>query len=255
MKKAILYTLIALLTFVGFIAVFAPAAIIWRQVEAPIMNQVPDLSVVNVRGTLWQGNTEIYYRQFPGSVLNWTLAPLPLVTNQQAQSELKLEGDGHLLEGLLTADAKSLIVNGLNGFVDATYINRVSQPQGLTFVGRVDIRDLNITSDLAWIQQASGKIYWPGGRIVSRTLAAGTRVFDLPALTGDLSTEGRIIKLVIHPNDPSQTMVDIALKPDGWVVVAVKARLFDLAGLAWPSGSSLDDTVLQFEEQLLRGAR
>jgi hypothetical protein len=86
-------------------------------------------------------------------------------------------------------------------------------------------------------------------------MAAGTRVFDLPALVGEIRMRGQDINLILHPENPNQVLVDILVKPTGWVVVAVKARLFDVAGLPWPAGSSLEDTVLQFEEQLLRGAR
>ncbi len=255
MKKFATYALIALVTFASFIIVFAPASLLWRQVEPGLLSNVPDLSVGSVRGTLWEGNAELYYRQFPGSQLDWEVSPTPLIFNQTVKSHLTLAGDGHQFNAMVEANRQSLLVDSLKGFVAAPYINRVSQPQGLTFVGQVDIQALNLSSDLNWIQTASGTITWPGGKIVSRTLAAGTRVFDLPALRGDLSMQGQNIHLVVHPNDPNQTMVDITVKPDGWVVVAVKARLFDLAGLAWPSGSSLDDTVLQFEEQLLQGAR
>ena len=44
--------------------------------------------------------------------------------------------------------------------------------------------------------------------------------------------------------------VDIQMKPDGWIVVAVKAKLFDLAQLPLPSGASGQDTVLEFEEKV-----
>lgn len=254
MKKFVLYFLIAVLTFIGFIAVFTPASLIWKQVEAPLLKNVPELSVASVRGTVWQGNADLYYRRFPSSQLDWQLAAAPLLS-QEAVSVLRLSGEGHQFDAQLTATAKSLVVHSLIGSVDAQYINRVSQPQGLTFVGRVDVEKLNLSSDLAWIQDVSGRITWPGGKIVSRTIAAGTQVFDLPALVGDLSMEGRNIQLNLHANNPTESLVEIMVKPDGWVVVAVKARLFDIAGLPWPAGSSLEDTVLQFEEKLLRGAR
>lgn len=254
MKKFAIYTLIAILTFVSFLAVFAPASLVWRQVQTPLQNQVPDLSVTTVRGTLWDGKAEIFYRQFPGSLLSWQITASGLL-RQQVQADLQLKGEGHEIESVLTAERDNLQVHSLLGYIDSSYINRVSQPQGLTFIGTVEVQDLSLQSDLKWIQQATGRVYWSGGKIVSRTTAAGTRVFDLPALVGDLAMQGRNINLTIHPNDSNQTLIEIVLKPDGWVVVAVKARLFDLAGLAWPSGSSLEDTVLQFEEQVLRGAR
>lgn len=255
MKKFFAYTAIALVTFCIVVIAFAPAALLWRQVDQEVLANVPELQVSSVRGTLWQGTANIFYRQFPGSQLDWTIAPGAALTQQTAEADLKLVGEGHELIANLRATAGQLYVDSAVGFIDALYINRVSQPQGLTFAGRVDIRRLNLDSDLKWIQRAEGDIYWPGGKIVSRTMAAGTRVFDLPALVGEIRMRGQDINLILHPENPNQVLVDILVKPTGWVVVAVKARLFDVAGLPWPAGSSLEDTVLQFEEQLLRGAR
>ena len=143
------------------------------------------------------------------------------------------------LHSNVQAGAESLSIDSLVGHVDAMYINRVSQPQGLTFAGRVTVESLDLTSDLRWIQTATGRITWPGGKIISRTSLDGTRVFDLPALVGDIEMQGRDILLTLHPNSRNQSLVNIVFKPDGWLVVRVKARLFDLAGLAWPGGSVL----------------
>ncbi len=254
-KKIAIYFLLGFLTFAGIVIAFAPAALLWRQVDTQVLASVPDLKVSYVKGTLWQGQSELYYRTFPGSRLNWNIAPLPALLQQAIDADLILGGEGHELQAAIVAASKKLIIESGVGYVDASYINRVSQPQGLTFVGRVDIKQLELTSDLRWVQQVSGEVYWPGGKIVSRTAAAGTRVFDLPALIGQIQMRGENINLILHPQNPDHVLVDILVKPSGWVAVAVKARLFDLAGLPWPAGSSLSDTVLEFEEQLLRGAR
>ena len=249
MKKVLLFGFIALLTFCSFVLIFAPASLIWRIAEQEVIQNVPELHVLRVGGTVWTGEAELAYRQFPTSRLNWTIAPLPLLT-ARIDTSLVLEGEGHQFTANGTVADQFAQILSLNGFVDASYINRVSQPQGLTFSGRVDIQELELSSDLRWVQEAKGRVFWPGGKIVSRTRAAGTRVFDLPALTGDISMEGPVIYLNLHHDN--ETVVDIRLKPDGWVRVEVKARLFDLTNLPWPSGSSPSDTVLECEEKLLR---
>ncbi|MGK0339440.1 MAG: hypothetical protein ACJAYE_000850 [Candidatus Azotimanducaceae bacterium] len=246
------FGLIALLTFCSFIVVFAPASLIWRVAEKEVIDNVPDLHVLRVSGTVWSGAAELVYRQFPTSLLNWTIAPLPLL-GAQIETQLVLSGEGHELNGDGLIKQQFGDVKSLTGFIDASYINRVSEPQGLTFSGTIDIQSLSFQSDLLWIQEARGRIYWPGGKIVSRTLQAGTRVFDLPALTGDISMQGDSLYLNLHHNN--ETIIDILVKPDGWISVAVKARLFDLANLPWPAGSSPSDTVLEFEEKLLRSNR
>lgn len=252
MMRVFLFGLIAFLTFCTFVLVFAPASLVWRAAEREVIQNVPDLHVLRVGGTVWSGEAELAYRQFPISTLNWVIAPLPLL-KARVDTQLNLVGEGHEFNasGQIAEQLAQLV--SLQGFVDAEYINRVSQPQGLTFSGRVDIQNMAITSDLRWVQAATGRIYWPGGKIISRTRAAGTQVFDLPALTGDISMKGDVIYLNLHHNN--ETVVDILLKPDGWVRVDVKARLFDLTNLPWPAGSSPDDTVLEFEEKLLRSNR
>lgn len=249
MNRVLIFGLIAFLTFCSFVLIFAPASLVWRAAAKEIIQNVPDLHVLRVGGTVWSGQAELAYRQFPTSTLNWAIAPLPLL-KARVDSQLSLSGEGHEFNASGQISEQFGQLSSLQGFVDAEYINRVSQPQGLTFSGTVDIQNMAISSDLRWVQAASGRIYWPGGKIISRTRAAGTRVFDLPALTGDISMKGELIYLNLHHND--ETVADILLKPDGWVRVEVKARLFDLTNLPWPAGSSPGDTVLEFEEKLLR---
>lgn len=252
MMRVLGFGLIALLTFCIFIVVFAPASLVWRVAEKEVIRNVPDLHVLRVGGTVWSGEAELAYRQFPTSLLNWQIAPLPIL-GAKIETQLVLTGEGHQLNGDAFVSRQLGVVESLTGHIDASYINRVSQPQGLTFSGTIEIQNFSFSSDMQWIQDASGRIFWPGGKIVSRTLLAGTRVFDLPALTGDISMQGENISLDLHHNN--ETIVDILVKPDGWVSVAVKARLFDLANLPWPAGSSPGDTVLEFEEKLLRSNR
>jgi len=252
MRRILVFGLIAFVTFCSFVVIFAPASLVWRAAEKEVIQNVPDLHTLRVGGTVWSGEAELAYRQFPTSTLNWAIAPMSLF-KARLDNQLSLNGEGHEFNAGVQIAEQFGQLTSLQGFVDAEYINRVSQPRGLTFSGRVDIQNMAITSDLRWVQAATGRIYWPGGKIISRTRVAGTRVFDLPALTGDISLKGDDINLNLHHN--SNTVVDIFLKPDGWVRVDVKARLFDLTNLPWPGGSSLDDNVLEFEEKLLRSNR
>jgi hypothetical protein len=252
MTRILIFTAIAVLTFSSFVVIYAPAALIWRFAEQEVIEQVPDLHILGVSGTVWSGDAELVYRQFPTSQLEWQISPLPILSGE-IDTNLHLFGEGHDFVGSGSISQTAAVVQSLVGYVDASYINRVSQPQGLTFAGRVDVNSLSLSSDLVWIQQASGEIYWPGGKNISRTVSAGTQVFDLPALQGDITMRGEAISLNLHHDN--ETVVEILLRRDGWVTVAVKARLFEIANLPWPAGSSPSDTVLEFEEQVLRSNR
>jgi hypothetical protein len=123
----------------------------------------------------------------------------------------------------------------------------MSQPQGLTFSGDIAAANLGIISDLSWFSDVTGRISWPGGRIVSTT-SSGTRVFDLPPLAGDMKLIEDRIQLLIHHEQAG--LIDVQFKPDGWIIVAIKARLFALAQLPLPPGIELHDAMLKFEEKI-----
>ena len=62
--------------------------------------------------------------------------------------------------------------------------------------------------------------------------------------------EGDSVQLLIHSD--SLAVIDMRLKPNGWIIVVVKARLFDLASLSLPEGSDPEDSVLEFEERIFQ---
>ena len=135
----------------------------------------------------------------------------------------------------------------LNGSISAAYINAVSEPQGLTFTGTISVPHLDVAGNWRWFTHVDGKVTWPGGKIISRS-PMGTQLLDLPPLEGDLALNGENVVLTVH--HLTSPVLDIVVKPSGWIAVAVKARLFDLAKVAWPAGTGLDDTVLEFEEKV-----
>ena len=248
MARFLIYCVIALLSFLAFVAVLAPAAPVWSLVSKDVLRLQPDLNVLMVDGTIWTGNAEISYRQLPTSVLSWDIAALALF-KRKLHAQLNLAGDFHHFETELQMTQSDLLINNLNGTLNSQYINVVSKPQGLTFNGDISAEALSLKASPKRVHSASGHISWPGGKIISRTEAAGTRIFDLPPLDGELSMLGENLRLNIHHNN--QTAVDIQLKPNGWVLVSVKALLFDLANQPWPAGTKLSDSVLEFEEKIL----
>ena len=248
MLRTLLFILAGLFSFSCFLIIFAPAAPLWNLIEDDISRRLPDLRVLAVAGTVWEGRAELQYRQFPSSSLSWQLDPIEII-NKVAVVQLKLKGMAHEFVAEVKLTPTQMNVNNLQGFVGSRYLNSVSRAEGLEFSGQIAIENINLASDLAWIQSLRGQLYWQGGKIVSRSRDIGVRVFDLPELRGDLSMKDASMLLNIHHN--RQSVTDIQLKPDGWVVVTIKARLFDLASLAWPSGTSLDDTVLQYEEKII----
>ncbi|MBV1877260.1 MAG: type II secretion system protein N [Pseudomonadales bacterium] len=270
------FCFVALISFLGFLLVRAPAAPIWsllnNNANTNANQPLPDLQVLLVSGTVWDGLAELQYRDFPNSLLSWQLMPFistdppstKAATEQDTSKinpaedntiiplaidlDLSAKGIAHHLMAEVVAKSNKIVITNLRGDIGSTYINAISQPQGLTFSGAINVGQINLASDLKWLQQANGTITWPGGKITSRAPDGATQVFNLPALDGIISLQSEILGLEIqHNNEP---LINIELKQDGWIRVKVKARIFDLARLPWPSGTNLDDTVLEFEEQV-----
>ena len=127
---------------------------------------MPDLTVANVRGTLWDGDAELLLPSVPCSCSNGSLPPCrpSRTTGRYSTAAARRRSQLHSKRSCRCRVTQHRL---LVGHVDAMYINRVSQPQGLTFAGRVTVESLDLTSDLRWIQTATGRITWPGGKIIS----------------------------------------------------------------------------------------
>lgn len=245
MKRILAYTSIALVTFLCVIVVFAPAATLWNLVKKDVTGRVQDLQVLTVDGTVWQGDAMLRYREFPPAKLAWELSPLSLL-KQQAAIIAGLEGEG------LQIDSNSLITrNGLvadgRGTINNSYVNSVSTRYGLTFPGELVIQDLSVQSDFRWISGIEGKLYWGGGQVLLQY--AEPMVIQLPPLEATLS-RAPDNNLLMDVTQAGNTVIQVTLRPTGWAIVDIRARLFDLAGLPRSEGLRPDNSVALLEEKI-----
>lgn len=251
MKKVLLYGLAAFLSFAFFIIIFAPAAPIWSLLYASygkeVFQRIPELKLFSIEGTIWKGKTNIHYRNFPTSQLSWDVSPLQ-VLQKIAEVDLDITGDAHNFETSVIAEGDRFQLRKLNGRIDANYINQVSEEFGLSFTGEIDAESISISGNPKGLDIVEGHINWNGGEIVSRTIQAGTQVFNLPPLRGDFSINQQYGGLQLDIHNDHQVLVAINLKLDGWAVVEIKSRLFTLAGLSWQGDA--EDTAITYEEKL-----
>ncbi|MCZ6503745.1 MAG: type II secretion system protein N [Gammaproteobacteria bacterium] len=243
--KPLVYFFVAVVSFLVFIVVFAPATPVWSLIRGNVHERVPDLNVYRVSGTVWNGESEIQFRQFPPSLLTWQLSPVDLIKGV-AKITARATGEGHALEAEITLTASNGDIESLHGTINSDYINVVSEQFGFTFSGDLEIRELSISADQHWITDAAGTAHWTGGKILITTLP---RSIILPPLRGLLFKQQQ--QLVLDITHQQQTLIRIALQKGGWAEVAIKGRMFDLANLPLPGGSTLDETILLIEEKIL----
>ncbi|MCB1646303.1 MAG: type II secretion system protein N [Pseudomonadales bacterium] len=246
MKKFLLFGLLFLFSFIVVVIARAPVGPVWNAVEDDVYQRVSGLQVLRVGGTVWAGNADLRYRAFPPSRLNWEISPAELISGKIAFIAYA-SGEAHRLDSHGSVSQSETRIEELTGTIGSDFINLVSTNYGLNFSGEVVLSDIGLTTDQRWFTAAEGHADWSGGKIYYDSPHNGQTIF-LPPLRADISMADKNLQLRLHNNQAA--LIDIVLRPNGWAVVEVKARLFDLARIPWPGGSSPEDTVLQFEEKL-----
>lgn len=246
--KYFLYCLIGLFSFLAFLLVTAPAAPVVSFFKADIESQVPDLRILAVNGSVWQGESTVVFRDFLPSTVHWDLQTTALLSGE-ALTDLVVTGEHHDLQARASINADSATIHSATGNITAEYINHIGKKFGFTFSGDLDINQLGLTaSNNGRIKDAIGKFHWSGGRVV---VDSSSQVLNmvLPPLSGELGMRGQDLTFAI--TDAGQALIDITLKPDGWAEVAVKSRMANLAGLNMGNAMAPDETVVLIEEKIL----
>lgn len=247
MKRLVVYAIVFLLGFLCFVVVFLPASTVWQLTAANVGRQFPNFQVISVGGTVWSGNGDVRYWNFPPTNLAWSVRPFSLLHGRldlkavASGDDIHLDGNGGAAPGRFNASA--------TGFVGSAWINPVSTNYGLKFTGKLKIEQLQLAADRQWFTSANGKLHWNGGEVLYRT-ARGLQTIDLPSMDGKLYETANDLHLdITHGGEP---LITIILHRNGWVKVNIKERLFKVANLPWPSGEAPGDTALSLEEQIFQ---
>lgn len=246
--KPSLYIATAILSFLIFLVIFAPASPAWSLVREDVQKRIPDLKVYRVGGTIWNGEAEIQFRQFPPSALTWQLSPGELIINGAANIHLSAHGQGHSFQARATLEASSGSLQFIKGVISGDYINEVSEQFGLIFSGDLEIHELNVSSDSHWITGATGSAHWTGGQILLNT-SPERQTIVLPPLDGELYFQNQ--QLILDILEQQSLLLQIILKQSGWAEIAIKGRMLEVANLQLPNGAHPDETILLLEEKIL----
>lgn len=245
MKRLLVYFVVFVVVLTGVLIAFAPASIAWLALKDDVANAAPGLEVTAIKGTLWQGDAQFHYLRLPPTGLEWKVAPASVFMGHPVATLATSGDDQHI-------DAKAGVAGEVihfdaTGYVDSRYVNAISRDLGLTFTGRLEINKLELDGDSRWFNSADGDLHWNGGQIMYQT-SEGPQLLKLPPMDGKLAMAGNNLQLAITSN--GQSMLDVVLKPTGWVAITLKVRLFEVANLQWPTGAGPDDTALTLEEKI-----
>ena len=245
-NQVFLYGITALISFLIFLSVFAPASLAFKFFQDDIA-QIPDTSIFQITGSVWNGSADVQYRNFPNSKINWKLAPNSILEGS-ADLTFIASGESHELTGQLLANGYQGKFLGLQGKIDSTYINQVGKNHGIIMSGTFELKDINLTVDKAWFSLASGAIDWTGGKIMYQT-GNGRQSVNLPPLKGVFTVKEQ--KLILYVYNEGKSVFSIHLQRDGWVSLRFNQRFLSLAGLLGGENFDPDTVIFTIEEKIL----
>jgi hypothetical protein len=245
--KLSLYIATAVLSFLIFLVIFAPASAAWSLIDKDVQARIPDLNVSRVGGTIWNGEAEIQFRQLPPSTLNWKLSPGKLIQGT-ANIHLLVEGQGHSIQTEATLGSSSGSLQSAKGVISSDYINKVSKQTSLVISGELEFQEFNVAANSDWITAATGSTRWTGGQILINQSQASQTIL-LPPLEGELYFQNQ--QLILDITEQNLELIQVILKQSGWAEIAIKSRMLELANLPLPNGSHPDETILLLEEKIL----
>jgi general secretion pathway protein N len=246
MKFSKTYAAVGIVTFLIFVVLFAPAKVIWRIFEDDVSSPLFTLS--GLEGTVWRGSASLMGKFLPPGEIAWRINPLGLITGQLS-TQLDLHGSFHELTASVALESNYVQVSELSGFIQGDAVNPLIDSYGLQVSGNLDLRDLGLHLIDNWIGEISGNLLWSGGT-VKYTTYRSAQLYELPPLTGDLALDTGNVILVIEDKIQELPVLAVQLDRNGWGKVALKGRLFDLAGQPLPISGEPDDVVLEVEEKM-----
>lgn len=246
--KWLLYTLVAVVVFVAFLLVSAPAGFILGSFTEQVNKQQSDLLIADLGGSIWNGEGSLQYLNLPPVKVNWQLAAPALLTGT-ADSDIKLSADGLNASASASVDSKQGQVNDLVAAVNSRYINQLTRPLGLDVTGEFTLTDGNFVFDQRWLKSAGGALDWPGGPVTVETPGQVISA-SLPPLQGNIRMAAQ--DLILDVTSGGTPMMQIRLKPTGWAAVGINAIFLETAGISL-SGSGYDsstDPAILLEEKI-----
>ena len=251
MNRLVVYIIIGLVTFPGFLLIMAPASLAVSLVQSSL-GRIPNLEIGQVAGRIWSGSAQIQYHRFPAQ-LNWQLAALPLLIGKLS-ADIRLRGDGLDAGFHLATRGGTGRITGGAALIDARYINPVSIDYGLELSGQFSLTEVEIAFADNWFRDATGALHWPGGPVLIETPQQMYQA-GLPALSGNLSMSQDNLRLGIT-GQPTR-LIDLTLKPGGWVEAAVSFAFMDMAGISLSGldvsgeAENREETAFLLEEKIL----
>jgi hypothetical protein len=218
----------------------APAA--WL----PLPSQGP-VSFSGTAGHLLRGESQLTYRGQGLGTVRWdvglprSLDGVPVTLSLQGPA---LQGTA---EAELSPSAWRATVQRLT--LDSRALKDALAPYAIAPEGTLQGRDLMLSGRGNELESAAGALRWTGG-LVRYRLGGNSYAPTFPPLSATLAP-GPGGQLEAEVSAPSGPVLSLALRPGGWVDLAVRRRLLRLADFPAPEGVGDDTVLLELSERVL----
>lgn len=243
------YVLTAIVSVIFFLVVLFPAKVAWNMVPESVRAGFP-LQVSQVGGTLWSGYV---VGDLPAGVasgthaISWDLNPLWLLVGT-VSVDLHAEHAGYEIEGTgYTGLIFGKGVDDITGEVHSSVANEMLSQLGAGASGVLKLNEISVAAtDEMRVTSADGTISWGGGPITYNDQGY-SRTIDMPALLGNLSQQGKGLRLGVVEQKSKGALGELNLDgPIGGVVVL--KRVMKIVGMGDPADP--DAVLVQLQQPL-----
>ena len=244
MKK---YVLLGILFFIVVVLVRMPASIV-----STILDNHPKISLVDARGTIWQGQGHLLVDGNRLGIAQWSLSAWSILTFSPS-AEWMLEQNFATLSGDAIYSWNELQLSA-NGMVQAEAFNPFLVDYDIDITGDFKLDgvvanvDTNRESGSLLLNRIEGDILWSGG-IVKFTLAGLLQEEILPSLITRLDSNEGLPNATVFEVGANTPLMMFAQGAPGFIKVSITKRFTQLLNRPWPGSAADHEIVVEVEEQ------
>lgn len=205
--------------------------------------------LLDTKGTVWYGSGYVTAAGKTVGKLHWNFRPLEIFTGRLA-FKVSMQNQNIYLAGEIKRGFSYTELQG-SATVGQVLINAVLLPYEIRVDGEFEINDLSVrVNDEPQLEVLSGNVTWEGGTSRYRSNEQ-TRVFDMPAVSGELSQSEGFAVLQARDEEHDIPLITARFQPDsGLFEVALTQHMLDLSQMPLGSNHESSTVVLEVSREL-----
>ncbi len=238
--KLINIKLLVLFVFCYSIALVVLTPLQWvMPIAEPYLTNA-GLTLTQVKGNIWDGESTIRHRKLGTAQLNWKvkIGQMLLI---RLPVEVSIKNSDLDLNAFVAVSPFGITVNNLNGHIDDVAAKPYYTPYKVTISGRLQLNDVSANS--GWsnkLGDISGDLSWSGGPIAF-PMGRNIQNYTVPTMLGTLTSDEEQWLFTVKSTD-NDVYMNANLTREGIGGVSIKRSIATAMEIPIPgNGSSLFD--------------